>query len=81
MMVQIRLPQTINIPTHYTDHGTTLTAISSEQNISVKLNTTVSATSIFLHKNIFSSNATQNIFILKLKIFFIFSKAPLLVIS
>ena len=31
MMVQIRLPQTINIPAHYTDHGTGgLTAISSD---------------------------------------------------
>ena len=63
MMVQIRLPQTINIPTHYTDHGTTLTAISSEQNISVKLNTTVFNKLIFLTK-MFSN-------LMQLKIFFI----------
>ena len=80
MMVQIRLPQTINIPTHYTDHGTTLTAISSEQNISVKLNTPV-GNKYFLHKYFQLYNATQNIFILKLKIFFIFSKASRLIIS
>ena len=62
MMVQIRLPQTINIPTHYTDHGTTLTAISSEQNISVKLKTPVGNKLCIFYTNIFNS-------IMQLKIF------------
>ena len=62
MMVQIRLPQTINIPAHYTDHGTTLTAISSEQNISVKLNTTTGGNKYF-YTQIFSTLMQLKIFL------------------
>ena len=65
MMVEIRLPQTINIPAHYTDHGTGgLTAISSDTEYLSQITTHQSATSIS-DTNIFnSSNATENIWIL-----------------